>query len=199
MRAAKLDTVESAAKIRSWQEVQKDFLRQTGLKRQDSREQIGGYGRAEARKTRKEAELYYKLWSKSIGVNDAVKILAKYYDIKYNDSPTYALLRRYAQDVESGWISPNADFGNYLKQYQRIEREIVGTKTANGILITGQSRHFMQRVLGTGADPGHEGRTRSGVSIDDIIEALQNGIARPARSGANGGSQNSPRLSVMCQ
>lgn len=42
MQAAGLDTSESAAKIRSWQERQKDFLKQTGLKRQAEREQIGG-------------------------------------------------------------------------------------------------------------------------------------------------------------
>lgn len=40
MQAAGLDTAESAAKIRSWQERQKDFIRQTGLKRQADREQV---------------------------------------------------------------------------------------------------------------------------------------------------------------
>lgn len=198
MQAAGMDTYESAAKIRSWQERQKDFIRQTGLKRQSDREQIASFGGSQARKAAHEAELYYQLWSKSIGVNDAVKTLAKYYDIKYNNSPTYKLLQRYARDVEAGWISPNADFGNYLKQYNRIQNEIVGTKTKNGINITGQSQHFMQRVLGTGADPGHGGVARSGVSVDDIIDALQNGAVRPARPGANGGSQKftSPKCDV---
>lgn len=40
MQAAGLDTAESAAKIRSWQERQKEFIRQTGLKRQADREQV---------------------------------------------------------------------------------------------------------------------------------------------------------------
>ncbi len=40
MQAAQLDSAESSAKIRSWQERQTDFIRQTGLKRQGSREQI---------------------------------------------------------------------------------------------------------------------------------------------------------------
>lgn len=44
MQAAGLDTNESAAKIRSWQERQKDFLKQTGLKRQAERERIAGFG-----------------------------------------------------------------------------------------------------------------------------------------------------------
>lgn len=40
MKAAGLDTGESAAKIRQWQGTQKDFLSQTGLKRQGEREMI---------------------------------------------------------------------------------------------------------------------------------------------------------------
>lgn len=174
MEAAGLDTTEAAVKLRSWRERQRDFLEQTGLKVQSARQEAIGFGKSQASKSTKEAELYYKLWSKSIGLNDAVKTLAKYYNIKYNNSPTYELLKRYAQDVQSGWISPNADFGNYLKQYERIQKEIVGIETSNGIKIAGQSRHFMQRVLGTGSDPGHEGVARSGVSVDDILDTLNN-------------------------
>lgn len=40
MNAAGLDAYDSAAKVKQWQAVQKDFLRQTGLKRQTDREQI---------------------------------------------------------------------------------------------------------------------------------------------------------------
>lgn len=40
MSAAGQDTSESAAKIKQWQEKLKDFTRQTGLKRQNAREQI---------------------------------------------------------------------------------------------------------------------------------------------------------------
>lgn len=49
MEAAGQPTDEAAAKIRSWQERQKDFIRQTGLKRQYDRENIAEYGRKEAR------------------------------------------------------------------------------------------------------------------------------------------------------
>ena len=48
MDAAGLDTSESAAKIRSWQERQKDFLKQTGLKRQSDRENPAGWGHEQA-------------------------------------------------------------------------------------------------------------------------------------------------------
>lgn len=50
MEAAGLPTDEAAAKISQWQNIQKDFLKQTGLKRQTDREQIPGFGKSEARK-----------------------------------------------------------------------------------------------------------------------------------------------------
>lgn len=48
MQTAGMDTAESAAKIHRWQEAQKSFVRQTGLKRQSDREQIASFGRNEA-------------------------------------------------------------------------------------------------------------------------------------------------------
>lgn len=48
MKAAGQDTTESAVKIAQWQTVQKDFLSQTGLKRQRDREQIAGWSRKAA-------------------------------------------------------------------------------------------------------------------------------------------------------
>lgn len=42
MKAAGQDTAESAAKVRRWQAEQRNFIEQTGLKRQYAREQIGG-------------------------------------------------------------------------------------------------------------------------------------------------------------
>lgn len=48
MKAAGQDTTESAVKIAQWQAVQKNFLSQTGLKRQRDREQIAGWSRKTA-------------------------------------------------------------------------------------------------------------------------------------------------------
>lgn len=59
MQAAGQDTTESAVKIAKWQNALKDFIRQTGLKRQSSREQIADWGRSRAHKASREAEEYY--------------------------------------------------------------------------------------------------------------------------------------------
>lgn len=50
MEAAGQPTEEAAAKIAQWQRTQKDFLEQTGLKRQVDREQIPGFGKSSAQK-----------------------------------------------------------------------------------------------------------------------------------------------------
>lgn len=139
-------------------------------------------------------EYAYDLWSKSIGLNDTVKTLAEYLDIKYNNPPRYKLIKRYAEDVDSGWISPLCSFENYERLYNRTQNEIVGLLTSNGIKITGQSHHFLQRVIGTSADPSfymewHRLAPRSGVELNDIIDALLNGVPRQVKYGKNGASQ----------
>ena len=67
MKAAGLDTGESAAKIGRWQDAQKDFCKQTGMKIQAARGQIGQYGRSEAQ---------------------AAKAVDKYSAIRYNRDGT---------------------------------------------------------------------------------------------------------------
>lgn len=66
MKAAGLDISESAAKIAKWQAAQKDFIRQTGLKRQAEREQVAGWDRhwagkatATATKVKTQANLHF--------------------------------------------------------------------------------------------------------------------------------------------
>lgn len=155
----------------------KRFNAATGLRSQRERAQVGGFGQKQARAAVRGSERAYQDWTKSMGVNNSIETLAKYYDVKYTDSPRYALLQRYSEDVKSGWISPLVGFDGYERMYNRIQSEIVGRRTSNGILITGQSRHFMQRVVGTMTDPKKLRNDlqiirRSGVEIDDIEATL---------------------------
>lgn len=99
---------------------------------------------------------------------------------KYNISPVEELYEIYKEDVAKGWISPLQRFEDYYKAYKRIEREIIGKKTRGGIIIREQGRHFLQRILGTEADPEkliRKGQIhfRKGVTIDDVKEALLQG------------------------
>lgn len=76
MKAAGLDTTESAAKIARWQGVQKDFINQTGLKRQAERESIAGWGRSQASRATahvKEAQRRKSIRDEADAINKAIK------------------------------------------------------------------------------------------------------------------------------
>lgn len=185
---------DSSVKLKQQEAKLNDFIGQTGLDRQREREQVLGFGRSPAQKARQSAEKHYREWSHGIGADDAPpKTLANYYTEKYNNSPAYQALEKYASDVQSGWISPLSGLDNFQKQYNRIQNEIVGSMASNGIRIIGQSDHFIQRVIGTAVDPEKLKKDlqiirRSGVSVDDIKDALQNGTPRKVieRTGKNG-------------
>ncbi len=66
MEAAGQDTTEAAAKIRQWQDRQKDFLKQTGLKRQTDREQVPGFGKRESGKAMHDAKILKMMQEDSI-------------------------------------------------------------------------------------------------------------------------------------
>lgn len=114
------------------------------------------------------------------------------------------LRRIYNADVAAGWVSSLIGFDGYYANYLRIERQIVGRKTSDGIPITGQSVHFMQRVIGTMVDPAVLKKTgkkvrRSGVEISDIEDALFNGIAGPARIDAKTGDISKVYYNRKCK
>lgn len=56
MSAAGQDATESARKLKQWQEREKDFIDQTGLKRQSTRSDVAGFGRSEAAKANAAAQ-----------------------------------------------------------------------------------------------------------------------------------------------
>lgn len=126
------------------------------------------------RNATKDAKQYDRY--KSI-IGDGVGNLADFRQMKYNDPKEFSLLADYTNSVKNGMISPLSGFRNYKTLYEMVEKDIVGLKTSTGIKMTGQSKHFMERVIGTKEDPKTH-RPRSGVSIEDIQDALFNGTPR---------------------
>ena len=110
--------------------------------------------------------------------------LAKRNELRYNNKQESELYDRYLKQVKNGTISPLSTFGNYKNQYMSVENKIVGTTTSNGIHITGQSKHFIERVIGTVKDP-KSGRPRSGVSVDDVADALQHPLEIKTKGNAD--------------
>jgi hypothetical protein len=164
-------------RLRRIDEEYKRFSKAAGLPTQLERARTLNFSTQKAGAARKAANQYYKEWSKSVGVNSSLKTLDKYYDLKYNNFPAYKVLRQYAKDVNAGWVSPLVGFEEYLSLHDRINEEFVGKTLSNGVVIKGQTAHFMQRVVGTMVDPKKKKEElriirRSGVDFDDIFDTL---------------------------
>ena len=182
-------------KLQLLQQDYKAFSKAAGLRTQNERLEKVGFAWKESTESRKVAESHYREWSKSIGADNSIKTLAEYYDV----------LQRYARDVDSGWISPLSRFDNYEALYNQIQAEIVGTTASNGVVITGQSQHFMQRVIGTMVDPQKlrdnlQIIRRSGVDINSIKDTLYNPVEvcpiRVSQSGQKSVKLNGKNCSV---
>lgn len=169
-----------SVKLKSREAALKDFLSQTGRLQDTSREQAVGFGRSTAQKTVAANKYGYRERLRKRGMNISQKEVAKHVDLRYTNPPEYELQQKYLRSVNSGMLSPLAEYDNYRTHYKRIQEELVGQKTSNGITIQGQADHFLERVLGTTKDP-KTGRPRSGVAFKDIREALLYGRPKPIK------------------
>lgn len=90
----------------------------------------------------------------------------------------------YKKSVAIGAVTPLAGVELYKETSKKIDEELVGIETANGIKIQSKSYHFIDRVIGS----IHQ--KRNGVQIKDIVEALTNpDEITSIAEGANGRSQ----------
>lgn len=79
------------------------------------------------------------------------------------------------RSVSRGMLSPMTGFDMYERYHHRIQNELIGLITSSGIEIKSHSKHFLERVFGTKADPTHGNKPRSGVTLEDIKSALTSG------------------------
>lgn len=125
-------------------------------------------------RNRKADSEQYERYKAVLG-KDAPDSLDSFQEMKYNDGERFSLLKGYKKSLERGMISPLSGFENYVNIHSRIEKEIIGIETIDGIKISIQSKHFLERVIGTMEDPKTD-KLRSGVSIEGILDALLNPI-----------------------
>ena len=176
---------KASLRLRNQREKYSAYCKETGLKQHNDRTQVYGYDRSKSSKTvwaeRKALNQKYQQRMHDLGINNPPKSLDKFNEMKYNNTPEYQVLSRYISSVESGMLSPLAGFDKYKEYYENIENNVIGKTTSNGIVITGQTQHFLERIFGTKSDPNHNGISRSGVALDDAIDALLNGKERPIK------------------
>ena len=147
------------------------------------------YGVGSVDKTRKmeynksvDLKLYDKY--KQILGNNAPKSFKEFQNIKYDDS-LYSMFKGYANSIKTGELTPLADFELYKDISNEIDSKLVGIITSNGIKITGKSKHFIARTIGSVE------QRRNGVSVDRSLDVLTNNNATVfnVRENANGRSQ----------
>lgn len=92
----------------------------------------------------------YKRYKEVLG--ESAGTLANFGKMKYNDSKKWELFQSYTKSVEKGMVSILSDFENYEKLHQEVEKTVIGIETVDGIKITEQSKHFMERIIGTMCD-----------------------------------------------
>ena len=161
-------------------------LKATGLLPDSSRVRVDGFGKSVSQKAYHTADKSYTAYMRQLGIENPPKTIALFNEMMYNNTPEYQLMNKYMTSVKSGMLSPLAGYEKYKEYHERIEKEIIGMKTSNGIEIKGQSDHFLERVFGTMSDPTHDNLSRSGVTLEDIIDALKNGrcVINPKKSNS---------------
>jgi len=110
----------------------------------------------------------YKEWTDIVGQENMPKSLAEFQELKYNDNDKFGLLSDYKFSIENKRISASILFKDFAEMKVRIQREIIGMTTIDGVEIKSQSKHFLERVL------GNEMEKRKGVDLDRVKECLAN-------------------------
>ena len=106
-----------------------NFCDKTGLLKRNDRVQKYGFGRSTAQKAVGSANKHYKTWSNEHNINN-IKSLAEYYNVKYNDSERYTLLKNYVSSIDKGMLSPLTGFDKYEEYYDKVQNELIGLTTA---------------------------------------------------------------------
>ena len=153
-----------------------NFCDKTGLLKDNARSQAYGFSRSTAQKAVSSAKKHFKTWSKAHNINN-IETLAEYYNVKYNDSKRYALLKGYVKAVDKGDISSLTGFDLYESKADEIRRELVGLKINSNpdYDITDFTTHFVDRVLGQTSTKHKD--MRLGTTLEQLKDTIANPIS----------------------
>lgn len=151
----------------------------------DERYGAGTWGRERKKSLyRSSDKAQYSRYKAALGKKNVPASFDKFQELKYNDTEGWDLLKSYKKAIESGELTPLADFKLYKEISEEIDKNLVGVVTKNGITVTGKSKHFIARTIGSVE------QKRNGVSIEHSKQALESPIEiKPVRSNKNGESQ----------
>lgn len=175
---------DSAVKLKEAEKSLKEFCNATNQDRDRFREQVLGFGRSQAQRAIQSNNAHFRNSMKEKGFENPPKSLAKFEEMRYNNPKEYELMKTYLKSVDTGMMSPLVGYEKYKEYHDRVETELIGITTSNGVTVKSQSKHFLERVFGTISDPSHGNRPRTGVELEEIADALKNGSVRQHKNGS---------------
>lgn len=125
-----------------------------------------------------------KQWQKYVDAlgSNAPASLESFQALKRSDD--WQAFQSYAKSIKIGELTPLADFELYQSKSAEIDKVLVGQVAQNGLEITGKSKHYIARTIGSVS------QRRSGVETQDALDALLHPIkVDPIKTNANGRSQ----------
>lgn len=174
----------TSVKLKDAEKQLKGFCKETGQDRDRFREQVNGFGRSQAQRAVQSNNAHFRKTMKEKGFENPPKSLEIFEKMRYTNPKEYDLMKSYEKSVDTGILSPLVGYEKYKEYHNRVENELVGLTTSNGITIKSQSKHFLERVFGTVSDPSHGGRPRNGVKLEKIADAVKNGSVRQHKNGS---------------
>lgn len=107
----------------------------------------------------------YDKYKAELGKN-APKTFEAFQELKYN-SGDWEMFKDYAKAIRTEELTTLANFKLYKKTSMKIDNMLVGIETADGIVVTSKSKHFIARTIGSVK------QKRSGVDIETSLIALR--------------------------
>lgn len=172
-KAMQNDFEKHSVKLKQQEAQLKYFCQKTGLSVDNARVQKYSFGKSTAQKVVGSANKQYKTWSGEHNINN-IKTLADYYNVKYNDTKRYELLKGYVKAVDKGDISSLVGFDFYEQKAKEITERLCGLVINNEYEIKGFVPHFIDRVIGQ-TSTSHQ-NMRLGTKIDFIEDCIQNPV-----------------------
>lgn len=174
---------KEALKIKNKQAEYNAFCKTTGRTKRLDRTQVFEYNRNVSSKTTSAANnAVHRQYKDYLGTKTVSQTVSKVKHIFDNGDKW--LLDGYVKAVKKGDISALTGIDTYLDTARNIESQLVGTTAINGVGIKGYTSHFVDRIIGQTSTP-HKGM-RTGVKVEDVLHALQNGEAKPILTRADG-------------
>lgn len=174
---------KEAVKIKQKQADYAAFCKETGRAKRLDRTQVFEYNKSVSSKaTAASNNAIHSKYKDYLGTKTISQTVSKVKNI--SDNGEKWLLDGYVKAVKKGDISALIGIDTYLDVSRDVGKQLVGVTSVNGSEIKGYTTHFIDRIIGQTSTP-HKGM-RTGVTIKDVLNTLQNGEFKPIRTRTDG-------------